>query len=449
MSELPTARVVGNNALLALATLPILGALYWAVLHVFSALAAIRGHGSPLVFTWSVTFILLWWVVLSWFERPTRTNESQAAALATRRVAVLVPVYNEKVGELRDCLMSLLEQTWRIDEIRVVDDGSSIDYTHLSYEFQRACGQRGILVTWVWQQNAGKRHAQMAAMAMSPDADIYVTLDSDSVLDPQAVEEGIKPFSRRSTTSVAGMVCVWNYRQNALTRLTGLLYTPFTRGYRAAQSKLGRVMVNSGTLAFYRGDVLRKYADGYANEQFMGRPMQMNDDSMMTFYGLLEGRTVHQPSSIAFTLVPSTVGEYVKQQKRWMRGTFIRTMWWLRYLKPTDPAYLMAATEMLMLTLTLLVLGALAVDAPAFDGGHIATFLIYAAITNTLVNYLVCLRYFTIRRSDESLGQALLTYVLAPIVGPWRLVVLLPLYVYCYSTFWKIDSWGTRQVVAA
>ncbi|MFD4789312.1 hypothetical protein ACFWN1_20095 [Streptomyces sp. NPDC058459] len=67
--------------------------------------------------------------------------------------------------------------------------------------------------------------------------------------------------------------------------------------------------------------------------------MQMNDDSLMTFYGLLDGDTVRQPSSICFTLVPVTVRHYLNQQFRWMRGTFVRTFWWFRYLPLTSVAW--------------------------------------------------------------------------------------------------------------
>lgn len=83
--------------------------------------------------------------------------------------------------------------------------------------------------------------------------------------------------------------------------MTCLLYLPFTRGLRSAQSVMRRVTINSGTLALYRADVVRQNAGAYENEHFWGRPMQMNDDSMLTFYALLRGDTVHQPSALVFT----------------------------------------------------------------------------------------------------------------------------------------------------
>ncbi len=64
--------------------------------------------------------------------------------------------------------------------------------------------------------------------------------------------EGLKPFADPAVQSVAGQVLVLNHDTNGLTRLITLLYLPFTRGLRSAQSVLRRVTINSGTLAFYR-----------------------------------------------------------------------------------------------------------------------------------------------------------------------------------------------------
>ncbi|WP_052422613.1 glycosyltransferase family 2 protein [Nonomuraea candida] len=119
-------------------------------------------------------------------------------------------------------------------------------------------------------------------MLAEDDGDVFLTLDSDSILDRHAVREGLAPFADPQVQSVAGHVLVLNRTANLLTRMTCVLYLPFTRGLRSAQSVLRRVTINSGTLAFYRANVVRRCAGAYENEHFRGRPMQMNDDSMLT-----------------------------------------------------------------------------------------------------------------------------------------------------------------------
>ena len=277
------------------------------------------------------------------------------------------------------------------------------------------------------------------------DSDIMVTLDSDSILDRNAVQEGLKPFRSPKVMSVAGCVVVLNSRTNVLTRALCMLYTPFTRGFRSAQSVLKRVMVNSGTLAFYRGDVIRRYAGVYENEMFLGRPMQMNDDSMLTMYAMMHGDTVHQPSSVVFTLVPEKWSHYRNQSMRWMRGTFVRTLWWFRYMPLTGAGFWMPVMEMAQLLLSIVLPIAIVLD----DGQRqdVPLLLMWVAVVAVGMNYLIALRFFMIKRDDESIWFHLGLFALAPLAGIWRMLVLRPMHIYALFTCWKVQKWGTRENV--
>lgn len=131
------------------------------------------------------------------------------------------------------------------DRIRVVDDGSTdrstgepILYANERRDFLRRAEELGVEASWDRTPNRGKRWAQMSVLA-EDDADIFVTFDSDSILDPEAVPEGLKPFADPRVESVAALVIVLNTCRNLLTRMTSVLYLPFTRGVRSAQSALG------------------------------------------------------------------------------------------------------------------------------------------------------------------------------------------------------------------
>jgi cellulose synthase/poly-beta-1,6-N-acetylglucosamine synthase-like glycosyltransferase len=284
----------------------------------------------------------------------------------------------------------------------------------------------------------------MHVLADDP-GDVFVTVDSDSVLDREAVAEGLKPFADPKVTSVAGCVLVLNSRRNLLTRLTCVLYTPFTRGFRSAQSVLKRVMVNSGTLAFYRAETVRARAGVYEHETFAGRSMQMNDDSMLTLYGMVDGDTVHQPSCFVFTLVPETWPHYRNQCMRWMRGTFVRTLWWLRYMPLGSAGFWMPVINMFELLLSVLIPVAL-IAGGAYEAG-VDQLLVSAALVAIGMNYLISLRFFMVRRDDESFWFHLSIFALAPLAGVWRTLVLRPMHLYAIATCWKVDRWGTRQSV--
>lgn len=442
----------GRGAALAAVVLAVL--TVWGVWHLIRLLPDVAGGSggpSPLALVWLVSFLLLWWVPLCWLERPVTVTPAGAARLDRLRVTVQIPVYNEDPVALRACLDSVLEQSRPVQRIKVVDDGSvdaatgtPADYAAERAHLLRRAAALGVEASWARTANRGKRWAQMHALA-GDDAEVFVTLDSDSLLDRHAVREGLKPFADPRVQSVAGLVAVLNTRTNPLTRMTAVLYLPFTRGLRSAQSVLGSVLINSGTLAFYRAPVVREQAGVYERETFRGVPMQMNDDSMLTMYARLRGRTVHQPSAVAFTLVPERPRHYLNQQLRWMRGTTVRHLWWLRHMPLRSLAFWMPVAEYAHLLLSL-ALPAVVLTAPELHG-QLGSLALHTAVIGCAMTFLLALRLFTLRRSDETRREQLLLYLLAPLAGAWRLLVLRPLYLYAMATCWRVGSWGTRAAV--
>ncbi|MFJ8194271.1 glycosyltransferase family 2 protein [Streptomyces sp. NPDC096094] len=430
--------------------MPLTAFLAWGIAHAYSTVVTLTGGRQGMALPWLVSFLLLWWVPLSWLERPRTTSPQDQAELDRLTVTVQIPVYNEDPDTLRACLHSVLVQTRPVDRVRIVDDGSVHDdgtpmtYADVRAEFFERTAARGVEATWDRTPNRGKRHAQMHVLA-TDDADVFVTLDSDSLLDPEAIAEGLKPFADPKITSVAGQVVVLNHDANALTRMRNLLYLPFTRGLRSAQSVLRRVTINSGTLAFYRARIVRDVAGVYENEMFRGRPMQMNDDSMLTFYGLLAGDTVHQPSSLVFTLVPQRCSHYLRQQMRWMRGTTVRHLWWLRYMPPTGIVFWSAVAEYVHIVLGIAIPAAVIADPQL--RANTGTLVAAGLIIGTAMSYLMALRLFTVHRTDMRLRQALLLFALAPLAAAWRTLILRPMYFYAMATCHRVNRWGTRTSV--
>src|SRR5262249_29205547 len=148
----------------------------------------------PLLATWLTTlaFILIQ-LVLAWFQKPVKVNVRQQAALDRLRVTVVIPCYNEDPQILGRTIVSLFRQTRLPDHIEVVDDGSTVDYSRVR-DYWLAQQMPDVRFSWVRQRNAGKKHAQAVTFTSDHDADIFVTIDSDSALDRRAINEGLKPF---------------------------------------------------------------------------------------------------------------------------------------------------------------------------------------------------------------------------------------------------------------
>lgn len=414
----------------------------WAAHHTVQTLAIADGAPSGrLTLVYAATFVFLaFQAVLYHCERPKRCTPRQRRQLNGMRAEVLVPVYQEDVGYLHGTLASLLAQTRLPDAVHVVDDGSTIDYTDVQAWFEQAATDAGVTTTWQRQTNAGKRHAQGAAVRVSPNAQMYITVDSDARLDPHALEELLAPLADPRVQSVAGIVLAANNRANLLARITDLYYVTGQLTDRSALSAAGSVLVNSGVLAAYRAGIIRDNLDGYLSETIAGRPVTFSDDSMLTLYALLRGKTVQQPSAIVYTAMPERVTHAVRQYLRWMRGSTIRSLWRLRYLPPARAAYWLHLMRWMQMAVATVVFGYLFIGQPAT--GHTPPWTVVVA--PILIGYAQGLRYLTVRRPDETLRSQLLTWLLAPLAVLWAWTVLRTVRWYAMATCLK-TGWGTRQ----
>ncbi|MFI8199874.1 glycosyltransferase [Streptomyces sp. NPDC085942] len=184
--------------------------------------------------------------------------------------------------------------------------------------WSRSARSHGITTSWHRTPNRGKRHAPILAARRCPQADVFVTVDSD------ALHEVLQPLADPRGQALAGLVLARHNRNGLLSRITDLWYVTCQMVERSAQSPLGSVMVASGSLAAYRAELLTDRIEGYLSETFMGRPVTFSDDSLLTLYALVRGRVVQQPTAVVFTAMPEELGHHLRQYLRWMRGSSLR-----------------------------------------------------------------------------------------------------------------------------
>lgn len=428
---------------LAAATLTLAAGAAWAAQHAVHAAGWANGQPARLAAVWSVTFgLLLTQTLMYHLERPKQLTARSRRQLDALHVAVLCPAYNEDPGYLRLGLESLLRQTRLPDSVHVVDDGStSTDYAQVRAWWQGAARAAGIVTTWQRTPNRGKRHAQAAAVEQAPDAEVFVTIDSDACLSPDALEQLLAPFARADVQSVAGVVIASNNRVNVLARITDLWFVTGQLVDRSALSAMGSVLVNSGPLAAYRAGVVRDNLDAYLNERFLGRPVMFSDDSLLTLYALLRGRAVQQPSAIVFTAMPEKAGHLLRMYLRWMRGSTIRSLWRLRYLPLNRWAYWAHLMRWFQLALaTTVMVWLLGVEPLAY--GQLPPWQF--ALVPVLIGWAQGLRYLALVRSDESTASRVGTWLLMPLAVAWAWTVLRAMRWWGMATCAR-TGWGTRQ----
>ncbi|HMT55737.1 MAG TPA: glycosyltransferase [Candidatus Saccharibacteria bacterium] len=414
----------------------------WGLRHGVSAFQA-GSIGTYLYVHWFFVFSYVMLTLTLLLSQRERSYADDARVMDDAYVSVVVPAYNEDPDALEACLHSLLTQTRKPQEIFLIDDGSNkTNYTQLKQKFQREALLAGVHTTWIRKENGGKRHAQAEAFKRSPFTDVYVTVDSDSILDQHALSELLKPLADSTIQSVAGVVIAKNNCTNLLARVTDLLFVTGQLIDRSMMSTLGSVLVNSGGLAAYRGDTVRENLDAYLHEDFFGHHIEFSDDSMLTLFSLERGKTVQQPTAFVFTMMPDKLSHHYRQQLRWMKGSFIRSWWRIKYLPVTSFGFLRQALGWGQFVMTTILFLLLIVSGKTIHLALIPYFLLVPMV----VGYSQALRYLTIKRSDESLRSQLFTYSLAPLAMLWSYVVLRPIRIYAMFQCLK-NEWGTRGSV--
>ena len=390
--------------------------------------------------TLAVLFVLtLIQLAVAMFERPYTLTPARQARVDRLKVTVNIPVYNEDPLILDRALYALFTQTLLPDRVEVVDDGSTRDYSEVRAYWQQH-HPSAVEFSWVWQPNQGKKRAQ-ARTFTTADADIFVTLDSDTALERSALREGLKPFADRRVQSVAGIELAWNYRKNWLTRLNSTRSLIWQMLSCSAQSVAGDVLVNRGTFALYRAAVIRDNIDAYVDEAFFGRPVDLGDDAALTLFAQARGRAVQQPSAIQFAMYPDTLSHHFRQWTRWMRGSTIRTFWRIRYLRILSYSWWFTVINLWTFgaaTATIIVCVALWPQSRFFA----AT----TAIASIGWSYAMAVRMFAIIRSDEPWPARLISFAITPAVVAWSTFVLRPLRLYGIATCLH-QKWVTRHVV--
>lgn len=423
--------------------------LWIAAVAVFAAVLTIRhawfivswGHYKLLAILWMAYFALttLQWA-LSWLERPYVVTEAQQNRLDRMRVTVNIPVFNEDPEILDRVLYALFRQTRLPERVEVVDDGSSVDYRQI-WSYWIVHHPQRIEFSWLRQQNTGKKRAQ-ARTFRDDSADIFVTLDSDTVLEARALAEGIKPFADRRVQSVAGFELAWNHDWNLLTRLNSSRQLAWQLVTCSSQNVIrGSVLINRGTFALYRGGLVRDVLPAYVGETFWGHPILLGDDTFLTTMALCRGRAVQQPSAVCLSMYPENLSHHLRQWLRWMRGTTIRTFWRLRYLHLLSWGWMYSVLSLWWYLASMAVTVVLAARWP-----ESAPFTETMLAIGTLWAWVSGSRILVVKRSDQSLLGRIGAVALNPVASFWVLAVLRLVRIWGTITFLQ-QGWTTRSEV--
>ncbi|MEA2143711.1 MAG: hyaluronan synthase [Solirubrobacteraceae bacterium] len=231
-------------------------------------------------------------------------------------IAVVVPAFNEQEA-IAASVEAILALDYPADklEVVVVDDGST-DGTGAEIDRVAAGGR----VTAIhFPSNRGKR-AAMAAGIRRTSAEIVAFVDSDSVLEPDALGKLAQGFADERVGAVCGHADVLNVRESLLTRMQAVRYFVAFKVIKASESVFNAVTCCSGCFAAYRRRAIAPHLQDWEHQTFLGAPATFGDDRSLTNYVLRDWRVTYEASAVSHTIVPATFKQFLVQQVRWKRS---------------------------------------------------------------------------------------------------------------------------------
>ncbi len=286
----------------------------------------------PSILWFAMGSMLLLFRTLLWFTyrpHPLATRENAP------RMTVVIPAYNEgaMVAKAIDSVAAANYPADRL-EIIVVDDGSRDDTWH---HIQKAAARHpGRVQALRLERNSGKRIA-LATGFRRARGDVFVTVDSDSVVSANALLALAGPFASPRIGVVAGKVLVYNHTAGLIPRMLHVRFTLAFDFIRAYQSTFGTVYCSPGALSAYRASAVLAVLDRWVNQRFLGSQATIGEDRALTNDVMRQGYdSIYQRDAMVLTVVPTSYRQLCRMFLRWNRS-YIREEARLALVLPHRP----------------------------------------------------------------------------------------------------------------
>jgi len=270
-------------------------------------------------------------------------------------VSIIVPAYNESKTVL-DNIRTLLSLYYNNFEVILVNDGSTddtfdlikevyeLDKVNYYFDYKLPCERiRGIYksknpsyarLMVIDKNNGGKADSLNAGLNISRNS-LVVSIDADSMIEPDSLLKLVKPFLEEKDKKVigtGGVIRIVNscYVEKGFIReirlpekiLPRLQVVEYTRAFllgRMAWSQLNGLMLISGAIGMFDKETMIK-SGGYSTKT-VGEDMELLL-RMRRFMAEKnsEYEVTYIPDPLCWTEVPSDLRSMRKQRTRWTRG---------------------------------------------------------------------------------------------------------------------------------
>ena len=220
--------------------------------------------------------------------------------------SILIPAHNEE-KMIALCVQSCLNQTRSVDEIIVINDGSTDNTENILREF----GNK-IKVITIKKATGNKSKAQEIGIK-SVKTNIVVATDGDTILHPKFIESIEKEFIADNKVA-AVMGYVESVKHNTLTALREIDYTIGQDLYKRAQLYIGFILVIPGCAGAFKTELFHKKMITFDHDTLtedLDFSYKINELGLPVKFNY---------QAIVYTQDPPTIHSYINQMRRWYGG---------------------------------------------------------------------------------------------------------------------------------
>jgi poly-beta-1,6-N-acetyl-D-glucosamine synthase len=271
-------------------------------------------------------------------------------------LSVIAPAFNE-TESIIDNIRTLLSLYYNNYEVVIVNDGSkddSLEKIIKAYELEKVnyyfdyrlpCKRiRGVYksqnrsfkkLTVIDKANGGKADSLNAGLNVCRN-DLVVSIDADSIMEPDALLKMVKPFLEAKEKRVIGAggviriansceirdghIVKINLPKKFLARAQVMEYTRAFLMGRMAWSELDGLLLISGALGMFDREIVIKAGGYHINTVGEDMELVVRIRRYMAENNL-DYDVVYIPDPLCWTEVPSTLRVLARQRSRWTRGT--------------------------------------------------------------------------------------------------------------------------------
>jgi len=281
---------------------------------------------------------------------------SIVASPMTPTLSLIAPAYNES-KTIIDNIRTMLSLYYSNYEVIVINDGSTddslekmikayeLEKVNYYFDYRLPCKRiRGVYksqnrsfkkLTVIDKVNGGKADSLNAGLNVSKN-DLIVSIDADSIMEPDALLKLVKPFLESKDKRVigaGGVIRIANSCEIAgghikkihlprkfLPRAQVMEYTRAFLMGRMAWSELDGLLLISGALGMFNREIVIQ-SGGYSTKT-VGEDMELV--VRIRRYMADNGNpydVVYIPDPLCWTEVPEDIRSLARQRSRWTRGT--------------------------------------------------------------------------------------------------------------------------------